>query len=48
MDAFVKAALNLAEVGQMFPMQGVEMKGIFSANATIKGVYDSIKKQSNS
>ncbi|MBI1768693.1 MAG: hypothetical protein HYR67_09995 [Bacteroidetes bacterium] len=43
-DAFVKAAFNLAEVEKMFPMEGVELKGIFSANATIKGVYDSIKK----
>lgn len=43
-DAFVKAAFNLAEVSKMFPMEGIELKGIFSANATIKGVYDSIKK----
>ncbi|GHM99946.1 hypothetical protein WSM22_14360 [Cytophagales bacterium WSM2-2] len=43
-DAFVKAAFNLAEVSKMFPMPGMEMKGIFSANATIKGVYDAVKK----
>lgn len=44
MDANVKAALNLAELGKMFPMEGLEMKGAFAINATAKGVYDSIKK----
>lgn len=44
MDANVKATLNLAELSKMFPMDGMEMKGIFSANASVKGVYDSIKK----
>lgn len=44
MDANVKAALNLAELGKMFPMDGLEMKGAFAIDATAKGVYDSIKK----
>jgi hypothetical protein len=44
MDANVKAALNLAELGKMFPMHGLEMKGAFAIDANAKGVYDSIKK----
>lgn len=44
MDANVKAALNLSELGKMFPMDGLEMKGAFAIDATAKGVYDSIKK----
>ncbi len=44
MDANVKAKLNLAELSQMFPMEGLEMKGSFSLDATAQGVYDSIKK----
>jgi uncharacterized protein involved in outer membrane biogenesis len=44
MDANVKAALNLAELGKMFPMDGLEMKGAFAIDANAKGVYDSIKK----
>jgi len=44
MDASLKAALNLAELGRMFPMDGMEMKGTFKVNASAKGIYDSIKK----
>lgn len=44
MDANIKARLNLAELTQMFPMEGMEMKGIFSVDASAKGVYDSLKK----
>ena len=40
----VKANLNLAELNKMFPMEGLEMKGAFSINATANGVYDSIRK----
>ncbi|MFN7329105.1 MAG: AsmA-like C-terminal region-containing protein, partial [Bacteroidota bacterium] len=36
--------LNLTELSKMFPMNGMEMKGTFTANAKAKGVYDSIKK----
>jgi hypothetical protein len=43
-DATIKAALNLAELTQMFPMEGLEMKGAYSLNVTAKGVYDSLKK----
>lgn len=44
MDAAVNAKLNLSELTKMFPMEGLDMKGIFSVNATAKGVYDSVKK----
>lgn len=44
MDASVAARLDLAELNKMFPMEGLEMKGTFTVNASAKGVYDSIKK----
>ena len=44
MDAHVKASLNLAEMSKMFPMEGMEMKGMFSGAITAKGVYDAVKK----
>jgi len=44
LDGNVKATLNLAELNKMFPMDGLEMKGAFSIDATAKGVYDSIRK----
>lgn len=43
-DANVAAKLNLAELNKMFPMEGLEMKGTYSVNATAKGVYDSLRK----
>lgn len=44
MEGNVKARLNLAELSKMFPMEGLEMKGTFSLDATAKGVYDGVKK----
>ena len=44
MDAAVNAKLNLAELNQMFPMEGLTMKGTYSINLKAKGVYDSLKK----
>lgn len=44
MDGNVKATLNLAELNSMFPMEGLQMKGAFSVNASANGVYDSLKK----
>jgi hypothetical protein len=44
MDGNLKAKLNLAELNKMFPMEGLEMKGSYSVDASAKGVYDSIKK----
>jgi len=44
MDGNIKATLNLAELNKMFPMEGLQMKGSYSVNATANGVYDSLKK----
>lgn len=44
MDGNLKAKLNLGELSKMFPMEGMEMKGIYSVNASAKGVYDSLRK----
>ncbi len=44
MEGNVKAKLNLAELGKMFPMEGLEMRGTYSVDASAKGVYDSLKK----
>ncbi|HAS39945.1 MAG TPA: hypothetical protein DCS93_05670 [Microscillaceae bacterium] len=38
-DANVKAQLNLADLGKMFPMPAT-VRGIFGLNATAKGVYN--------
>lgn len=44
MDGQVNAKLNLNELSTMFPLEGLEMRGLFAVNATAKGVYDSVKK----
>jgi hypothetical protein len=44
MDGQVKASLNLAELGKMFPLEGLSMAGLFTVDASAKGVYDSLKK----
>src|SRR5260221_547866 len=36
MDGNLQAKLNLAELNTMIPMQGLEMKGLYSMNATAK------------
>ncbi len=43
-DANITAKLNLAEVSKMFPVEGLDMKGNYALNLTVKGVYDSLKK----
>jgi uncharacterized protein involved in outer membrane biogenesis len=43
-DAKLVAKLNLGELTQMFPMEGLEMKGNYNINMQAKGVYDSLKK----
>jgi uncharacterized protein involved in outer membrane biogenesis len=43
-DAKLIAKLNLGELTQMFPMEGLEMKGNYDINLQAKGVYDSLKK----
>ena len=44
MDGNIKAKLNLAELNKMFPMEGLQMKGMYAIDASAKGVYDSLKK----
>ena len=43
-NATLAAKLNLGELTQMFPMEGLQMKGNYSVNLKAKGVYDSLKK----
>jgi hypothetical protein len=43
-DAEIKAAVNLAEVEKMYPMEGLSMKGLYTIDAKAKGIYDSTKK----
>ena len=45
MEGNLQAQLNLAELGKMFPMEGLEMKGIYSVKVSAKGVYDSLRKK---
>jgi len=44
MNASLKASLNLGELTTMFPMQGIELRGIYSVSAKAEGIYDSLKK----
>ncbi|GIV37670.1 MAG: hypothetical protein KatS3mg032_2049 [Cyclobacteriaceae bacterium] len=43
-DANIRTRLNLAEVTQIFPVQGLELRGNYAVNLTANGVYDSLKK----
>ncbi len=40
-DANVDAKLNLAELNQMFPMDSLDMRGIYNINLAANGAYDS-------
>ncbi|MCZ8022159.1 MAG: AsmA family protein [Cyclobacteriaceae bacterium] len=42
-DANVAAKLNLGELTKMFPIDGLELKGLYSLNLKAKGIYDSVK-----
>ncbi len=42
-DAAINAKLNLAELNQMFPMEGLTMRGNYAVDLKAKGVYDSLK-----
>ncbi|SDK66144.1 AsmA family protein [Catalinimonas alkaloidigena] len=39
-DANVKANVNLAQVSEIFPLEGMSLRGLFNLNATAKGVYN--------
>lgn len=43
-DANVQAKLNLAELTQMFPIEGMNLKGLYNLNLKAKGVYSEAKK----
>lgn len=44
MDGSLRATLNMADLTKMVPMPGVEIKGMVSVKASVKGVYDSLRK----
>ena len=44
MVADVQAKLNLAELSTMFPIEGLEMRGLYSLSLKSQGVYDSVAK----
>ncbi len=44
MKADVNASLDLADLGTMFPIEGLDMKGLFKMNLKADGVYDSVKQ----
>jgi len=44
MNGKVKGSFNLEELNKMFPMDDLAMKGNFSIDALVDGVYDSLKK----
>jgi hypothetical protein len=41
-DIKASAKLNFADMMQMFPMEGMELKGLLDANLQVKGVYDTL------
>ncbi len=43
MKADVSARLNLAELNTIFPMEGLDMRGIFNMNVKADGIYDSLR-----
>jgi hypothetical protein len=44
-DAKAIAKINLAELMQMFPMQGLAIKGNYSLDATAKGIFNATTMQ---
>ncbi len=44
MDGNVKARLDLGALSKMFPMEGMTLKGMFSLDASAKGIYDSVRQ----
>jgi hypothetical protein len=44
-DANVKARLNLAELTQMFPMEGLTLKGLYNLDLKAKGIYSEAQKR---
>jgi hypothetical protein len=44
-DADLMAKLDLQQLSQIFPMKGLEMRGLYDVNLKAKGTYDSLTKQ---
>lgn len=44
-DANINATVNLAELSQVYPIDSLELKGLFNLKLIAKGVYDEAKKQ---
>ncbi len=42
LDLDASANINFAEMMQLFPMEGMELKGLLDANIQAKGVYDTL------
>ena len=43
-NAAAKGSLNLAELTQMFPIEGTTLKGNLEIDATLNGIYDTLAK----
>jgi len=44
-DADLVAKLDLQQISQIFPMKGLEMRGLYDINLKAKGTYDTLSKQ---
>ena len=44
-DADFMAKLDLQQISQIFPMKGLEIKGLYEVNLKAKGTYDTLTKQ---
>ncbi len=42
LDLNASASINFADMMQLFPMEGMELKGLLDANIQAKGVYDTL------
>ncbi len=44
-DADLVAKLDLQQIAKIFPMKGLEMRGLYEVNLKAKGTYDTLTKQ---
>jgi len=44
-DANINATVNLAELSQVYPIDSLELKGLFSLKLIAKGIYDEAQKR---
>jgi len=45
MVADISASLNLQELSQMFPLEGMTLKGLYSVDLKASGIYDSVQNK---